>query len=379
MKLAFCVFRYFPFGGLQKDMLRIAEAAVAAGHRVHIFCGEWEGDQPGFCGVTARPVQALTNHGRDAELARVLVRKAKQWGAHLVVGFNRMPGLDVYYAADSCFAAKVFEDRIHLVRYLPRYRHHLAAEAAVFGKQQRTRILMIAPPQVPVFQRYYQTPDERFHLLPPGISRDRIPPADALDRREALRRQWDIADGEKVILMVGSGFRTKGLDRAIRALANLPETWQQKARLWVIGQDDEREFRHLAMSLRVADRVRFFGGRSDVPDFLLLADLLVHPAYRENTGTVLLEALLNGLPVITTSVCGYAHYVSEQGTGEVLPEPFVQSALDHALVRHLAGPSRATLLERGRSFAQDADIFSLPERAVETLEGIARERYGTLP
>src|SRR5690606_9489521 len=193
MKLAFCLFRYFPFGGLQKDMLRIAEAAVAAGHTVQVFCGEWEGSRPAGIGVQVLGSTGWSNHRRDARLAERLGRHARAWGAQLVVGFNRMPDLDAYYAADSCFAAKVHEDRAAWLRRLPRYRHHLAAEAAVFGRDSRTEVLMISPPQLPVFQHYYGTPDARLHLLPPGISRDRVAPDDALLRREAFRRHWQLA------------------------------------------------------------------------------------------------------------------------------------------------------------------------------------------
>jgi hypothetical protein len=55
---------------------------------------------------------------------------------------------------------------------------------------------------------------------------------------------------------------------------------------------------------------RILRGTQRHPRFLLGADLLIHPAYNENTGTVLLEALVAGLPVLTTAVCGYAHYIA---------------------------------------------------------------------
>jgi hypothetical protein len=58
--------------------------------------------------------------------------------------------------------------------------------------------------------------------------------------------------------------------------------------------------------------------------FLLGADLLIHPAYNENTGTVLLEAVVAGLPVLTTAVCGYAHYIAPR------PMPAVVSRAVHA-------------------------------------------------
>ena len=46
MNFAFAIFKYFPFGGLQRDMLRMAEAAVRRGHRVTVFASSWDGDPP---------------------------------------------------------------------------------------------------------------------------------------------------------------------------------------------------------------------------------------------------------------------------------------------------------------------------------------------
>ena len=79
----------------------------------------------------------------------------------------------------------------------------------------------------------------------------------------------------------------------------------------MIGQNSPGRFGLLARQLGVVDRVHFLGGRHDVPDFLLASDLLVHPAYAENTGTVLLEAMVSGLPVLTTDVCGYAFHIQK--------------------------------------------------------------------
>jgi UDP-glucose:(heptosyl)LPS alpha-1,3-glucosyltransferase len=36
--------------------------------------------------------------------------------------------------------------------------------------------------------------------------------------------------------------------------------------------------------------VHFLGGRGDVPEWLLASDVLVHPAYSESAGMILLEA-----------------------------------------------------------------------------------------
>jgi UDP-glucose:(heptosyl)LPS alpha-1,3-glucosyltransferase len=138
----------------------------------------------------------------------------------------------------------------------------------------------------------------------------------------------------------------------------------------VIGQDDPGTFQRIARSLAVDDRVIFMKGRSDVPRFLLGADLLIHPAYNENTGTVLLEALVAGLPVLVTDVCGYAHYISEADCGLVVPSPFKQSQLDQMLSDMLSNSAlRKEWKANALRFADQADLYSLPERAADVILG----------
>lgn len=54
--------------------------------------------------------------------------------ADRVVGFNKMPGLDVYYAADVCYAEKVAREKGFFYRLTPRYRHFAAFERATFAR-----------------------------------------------------------------------------------------------------------------------------------------------------------------------------------------------------------------------------------------------------
>ena len=369
MRLGFALFKYFPFGGLQRDMLAIAEACVNRGHQVTVFCSEWDGERPAFVDVNLLPAKGFSNHRRDAVFAEAVLAAARDAGVETLVGFNKMPGLDIYYAADSCFAAKVNEERPRYYGLTPRARQFLRMEKAVFGVDSSTDILLISAPEQAVYQRYYSTPNDRLHLLPPGIRRDRVMPPDYEARRAAFRGQQGWAGDDKIVLFVGSGFRTKGLDRAIRAFAALESG--VRGQLFVLGQDKSQPFAALAAECRVDDRVHFLGGVDNVVDYLWGADVLLHPAYRENTGTVLLEAMVAGLPVVTSDACGYASYVREQCMGEVLPQPLDQPSLNRAL-RTVLLSAEQSWREKARQFAESADIFSMPERAAELI--LARKK-----
>lgn len=136
---------------------------------------------------------------------------------------------------------------------------------------------------------------------------------------------------QHMVLMVGSGFRTKGVDRAIRSLASLDPDLLRDTFLIIVGADNPKPFLRLAARLGVRDHVKFMGGRENVPMFFVSADLLIHPAYRENTGTVLLEAMLVGLPVLATDICGYGSHIASADAGELVPSPFRQETLNHLL------------------------------------------------
>ena len=368
MQLAFCLYKYFPFGGMQRDFLRIAQACQARGHAIRAYVLEWQGEVPPGFEVVRVPVRALFNHDRYRKYTHWVQAHLARHPADRVIGFNKMPGLDVYYAADPCFEDKAQTLRNPLYRLGGRYRHFAGYERAVFGADSPTEILMISTVQQPLFVQHYHTPAARFHLLPPGIAPDRRAPANAAELRAGLRAEFGLADDDLLLVQIGSGFKTKGVDRSLRALAALPPTLKPRTRLIVIGQDDPKPFKLQATTLGLGERVQFLKGRSDVPRFLLGADLLIHPAYNENTGTVLLEAVVAGLPVLTTAVCGYAHYITDADAGRVIASPFEQAALDAALAAMLADPAaRRRWQANGLAFADQADLYSLPERAADII------------
>jgi UDP-glucose:(heptosyl)LPS alpha-1,3-glucosyltransferase len=374
MDLAFCLFRFFPYGGLQRDFLRIARTCVQRGHRVRVFAMSWEGEVPAEFDLRLVPARGLSNHARCQSFVQGVLPLLAQGGYDAVIGFNKMPGLDLYYAADTCFQARSREKHGILFRLGSRYRTFVELERSVFAQSAGTEILLISPMEKTKFQRFYGTPEERFHLLPPGISPDRIAPVNSAEIRAAVRRELGMPAEDKLVLMVGSAFRTKGLDRALRALAALPEELRRRTRLVVIGRGEGGPFLRLARSLGVGDRLQLLGGRDDVPRFLLAADLLLHPAYTENTGTVLLEALAAGLPVLATEVCGYGFHIRQAQAGQLVPEPFHQEQLDRQLQQMLTASEADAWRNSALDYVRRTDIFSMPEKAADLIEETGRRR-----
>ena len=104
------------------------------------------------------------------------------------------------------------------------------------------------------------------------------------------------------LLFVGRLTRLKGLDVALRALAELKDyDW----RLDVLGEGPQHaELDELAESLGIGERVRFHGAVSndDAEEFMAFSSCLLFPSHSEGMGLVVLEALSIGLPVIASDL-----------------------------------------------------------------------------
>jgi len=378
MSWAFLIFKYFPYGGLQRIFLDVIDTAVRRGHRIDVYTLGWEGPQPHDADVRVIEVAPGANHIRYRRFHAAVCDLIAQEHYDCIVGFNKMPGLDVYYALDPCFEEKARTLRGRYYRFTPRYRHFAKFERAVFAPDATTELIMISEAEIEHFIRHYGTPRKRFHLLPPGVPADRARPSDAAQIRERFRKANDLADNDLLALLVGSDFTRKGLDRIIRALASLPAEVRIRTHLFVLGRDHPAKFERLATQSKVAEQTRFLGGVDDVPPYYFGADLLVHPARHENTGTVILEAIVAGLPVLVTANCGYAPLVTEADAGLVVPVPFEQPVFDRMFHDSLVSPARKRWQRNAIRYGRNLDLHGHMEVACEVIEQTSRRlRRGT--
>lgn len=375
MKLAFAIFKYFPYGGLQRDMMRIAEESARRHHQITIYTMSTQGEIPPSINIEILPTIGWSNHRRAQNFAAQLQKKLAANKPDIFFTFNRLPGADLYFAADNCFALAKPRFR-WLYKLLPRYRTFLAFEKAIFSPASKTKILYLTPGQLTDFQSVYHTPTERFKLLPPGISENRKRPKNSEIIREAKRRELGISQEEILLIEIGSSFRTKGVDRSLRAVAALPEALKNRTKLLVAGRDSSNFYPKLAKSLGINEKVSFAGGRDDIVELLLAADLLIHPARNEATGTVLIEALAAGTPVITTDNCGFANFVAESG-GVVIPgAPFNQAEFNQALNAVLTNPGKLQELQKlAIAYGENANFYHRAETAVDYIEEIAHANH----
>lgn len=367
MKIAFLLYKYFPYGGLQRDCLKIAEIVRDRGHKVWIYARSWQGDKPEGVHIVEIATNSITNQGKNCQYYRSVQQHLQKNPVDCVIGFNKMPGLDYYYAADECYADRI-KQRSFIYKILPRTRFNLAYEKDVFEPGKETKLLMLTEFQIKAFKENYGTEDSRFVLLPPGAPKITLSEAERISVRKHVRSRYKLKQDDLMLLQVGSDFQRKGLDRSIRAIASLPEVVREKVRFFVIGSDKEAAFKRLADELNVGSQITFLGGRKDVLDFMAAADLFLHPARKEAAGIVLVEALASRLPEIVTENCGYSTHIRDSKSGIVLGSPFSQEAFNKALETLLMSPDKLNSLSlKAEQYVSNVDIYSLHNKVADII------------
>lgn len=103
-------------------------------------------------------------------------------------------------------------------------------------------------------------------------------------------------------LFIGHNYRRKGLEKLLRALAQMKGEHFQ---LSVVGKDKERShFQELSENLGVEKKVIFFGPQKDAVPFYQIADCAIIPSLYDPFANVTVEALAMGVPVISSPFNG---------------------------------------------------------------------------
>jgi len=165
---------------------------------------------------------------------------------------------------------------------------------------------------------------------------------DALDvSREEMRRRLELTDNDFVFVFVGRIVKDKGMNELADAMRHLQDTPTRRLKLLLVG-DFETELDSLVSGnedfFRTNERVRFVGWQDDVRPYLLAADALVFPSYREGFPNVVMQAGAMGLPSIVTNINGCNEIIIEGQNGIIIP-PQDEAALESAMRRFLTEPA----------------------------------------
>jgi rhamnosyl/mannosyltransferase len=294
-------------GGIENHVRMLAEAQAARGHRVTVLVctAGWRSHRETCNGVTLVRASRLAtiasmplSVGLPVALAGMesdILHMHSPFPLGEVAGFllARAGARVITYHSD------IVRQRIALRVYGPLFRRILAATDTVIATS--SRYIATSP--------WLNAVQDRCTVIPLAVDVSRFRPGDGRPGSAAPH-----------VLFVGKLRYYKDLDTLLRALLQIPE-----ARLTIVGDGPMRQtWQERVGALGLVSRVRFEGEVADagLAWYYQTADLLVLPSNSraEAFGTVLLEAMASGLPVVSTELGTGTSWVNLHGvTGWVVP------------------------------------------------------------
>lgn len=152
--------------------------------------------------------------------------------------------------------------------------------------------------------------------------------------RERFDERFGLTRAAPVIGMAAQFIARKGhavlIDAAPRVLDRLPQV-----RFLLFGRGPlEPSIRERIRQMSLTRAVQLPGFDEDLPAFVGCFDVLVHPAYDEGLGIILLQASAARVPIVTSPVGGIPEVVEDGRNGLLVP-PGDAQALSDALIRML--------------------------------------------
>ena len=186
---------------------------------------------------------------------------------------------------------------------------------------------------------------ERVEILHLGVS----PPSRPLRERGAVRAELGLKSDDQLLVTVARLSPQKALDVLLRAVALLPE----RVHLAIVGSGSlESQLRTVAADARVAHRVSFLGYRTEPEDQIAAADVFCLTSVWEACSLAAQEAMLLGVPVVSTAVGGMPELVEDRVSGRLVARGD-ERAFAAAVAELLASPEERNRLAENAALYRD--------------------------
>ena len=263
-----------------------------------------------------------------------------------------------------------FEEYLHhYLPVLPRAMGRVLARS--FTRSQCAALQALIAPSEPmreVLAAYgVSTP---VHVVPTGLPADCFRSGDG----RAFRERAGIAAGTPLVTYIGRVAHEKNIGFLVEVFREVLQS-VPAALLVIAGEGPARSALHAQVAaLGLESHVRFAGyleRAGALLDCYAAADAFVFASRTETQGLVLLEAMAQGAPVVSTAELGTRSILVPDSGALVVPEE--RAAFAAAVVRVLSDAGlREAMAARGRAYARSWSATAMAQRLAQVYAPLAR-------
>jgi len=221
---------------------------------------------------------------------------------------------------------------------------------------------------------FHASPATPVFVIPTGINPDFFVRANEV--RIASRKKWGIKETETVIISFARLAVEKNFELLLKAFALVRKKTKKPIRL-ILGGDGPTtdSLKKLAKKLRLGKKIIFTGSfpHSDVPDFLIGADIFAYPSLSETQGLVTLEALATGLPAVVVDAPGNRDIITD-GISGLITKPTIKDFTAKLLSLIKSPKLRNSLAEKSIPRASEFSEEIMAQKMANLYESLIRKK-----
>lgn len=374
MKILFITDVYFPrINGVSTSIETFRHELRALGHTVHLVAPDYHSKSSDETDILRSPSRRVPLDPEDRFMSFKWVmqhsekfRSEKYDIIHIQTPFVahylgiklskllHIPCVETYHT--------FFEEYLyHYVPLVPKKIMRIVAKN--FSRHQGNSLNgMVVPsyPMLSILKNYGITTHTK--VIPTGIEPYSFMPGD----RELFRNKYNIPQDRPVLLFVGRVAHEKNIGFLLRMLCEVKKKIANV--LFIIaGEGPARHgLEKEAKELGLLDNVMFIGyldRRSELNNCYSSADIFVFSSRTETQGLVLLEAMAQGVPVVSTAELGTRDVLME-GQGVWIAKESLADFSDKVIKMLGDAEVRKALSESGREYAYEWSASKQAERMI---------------
>jgi glycosyltransferase involved in cell wall biosynthesis len=375
MKILFISDVYFPrINGVSTSIETFRHELRELGHTVHLIAPDYPGSSSDESGIMRAPSRQLPFDPEDRlmKFGWVMGHLEKLRDEHYDIIHIQTPFVAHYLGVKLARMLKVpcvetyhtfFEEYLH--HYIPfAPRALMGAVARRFSRHQGNSLDgMVVPsrPMMQVLRNYGVT--THAEVIPTGLEPDSFAPGNGDD----FRRKYGIALDRPMLLFVGRVAHEKNIGFLLQVVDRVRQDIPDVLFL-IAGAGPAREgLEHEAIKLGLSGNVMFIGyldRHTELNSCYQSADIFIFSSRTETQGLVLLEAMAQGVAVVSTAEMG-TRDVLREGAGVWIAQEQLEDFAGKVIKMLGDDIARIQLGEAGRIYARGWSAEKQAERMLD--------------
>ena len=337
-------------GGAERFTTNLIKSMLKRGHDVTIACYSWD-KQYEELGIKFIKIPKIGFFGDPwEEYSKSLKEEIEKLEVKpdIVCGLTQMYPQDVHRFAGGIYAywlPKKYPRTWFFQKFMPRNRRILEFEKKIYDPKNLKYAVAISEMDKALLKKYYAFPEERIITIYNGIDQTEFHNNGREEARQKLTQENAIDPAKRIVLFSANNYKRKGLPEAVEAILKTKDP--SRFALVVIGKPDKGL--RSALKRKIGDKFQtvWLSRVDDPAEYYRGADIMLFPTHYDSFANVTAEAMLCGLPLITTKDAGGSEMVTPGVNGFVVDDSSKTKEMAEALDILLDG-------KKLESFSQNA-------------------------